>query len=107
MKLTVMCIEDLQTGKFRTPFYVEHISQGIRGLIQARESEDSELHLFADQFMVHRLGLFDVDTGAYEDNPDSAFCTVKELRFLDETPAPINAERENLKTEADPRVFNG
>ena len=94
MKLTVMCIEDLETGKFQTPFFVEHVSQGVRGLIQARENPQSELHLFADNFMVHRLGLFCTDTGAYEDNPNSAFCLVSELRYASKTKAVTDMTNE-------------
>jgi hypothetical protein len=64
MKLEIFVLYDRQSEEYKQPFFVNSHVQAIRGILQLKTDEQSELKLFPEQFDLEQLGSFDTENGS-------------------------------------------
>jgi len=76
-KLGLYSVKDIASDTYGAPFTAVNDSVAVRTFTTARHDENSNVHLYPEQFLLFKVGEFDDSTGVIE--PCDVVCVVKAI----------------------------
>lgn len=72
MKQVIVCVVDVKAKAFMPPFAVQHASQAVRSFAEEvnRKAEGNMIAAYPEDFELHKIGVFDQETGELHPEPE-------------------------------------
>ena len=80
MKLVIVAVYDSAVSAFMRPFFVPHQGHAVRSFTdEINSKEPNALAAHPDDYSLFRLGVFDEDTGNFEENDPQCIARGKDV----------------------------